>query len=83
MSSFLVGTTGLHNLEAAVQIIVARLYAGFSFPEQPISRKQVKKFERNAQIRARFAAGEGLSDLGREYGLSPQRIYQIVHDSTG
>jgi Mor family transcriptional regulator len=74
-----VGVTGLHSLEAAIQTILTRLYAGFSFPAQPIARKSPKKTERNAQIRKRFAAGEGISDLGREFGLTPQRVYQIVH----
>jgi Mor transcription activator family len=74
-----VGATGLHSLEAAIQIIITRLYAVFSFPDKPISQRHVKKSERNAEIRRRFAAGEGLSDLAREYGLTPQRVYQIVH----
>ncbi len=34
---------------------------------------------RNELIRQRYALGEGLSDLAREYGISPQRVYQIVH----
>jgi hypothetical protein len=34
--------------------------------------------ERNAQICKRYAAGETLSDLACEFGLSPQRIYQII-----
>lgn len=33
---------------------------------------------RNARIRERFALGEALSDLAREFGISPQRVYQIV-----
>ena len=83
MFSYPVGTTGLHTLENAVRTIIARLYAGFSFPDKPVTRKQGRKTERNAEIRARYEAGEGLSDIGREYGLSPQRIYQIVRRKTG
>ncbi|MCB9450250.1 MAG: hypothetical protein H6672_02355 [Anaerolineaceae bacterium] len=30
-------------------------------------------------MRKRYALGEGLSDLAREYGISPQRVYQIVN----
>ena len=74
-----VGATGLHSLEAAIQTILTRLYAGFSFPDKPINQNHVKKSARNTEIRTRFAAGEGLSDLAREYGLTPQRVYQIVH----
>jgi len=35
--------------------------------------------ERNATIKARYQEGETLSDLARVYGISPQRIYQIVN----
>lgn len=72
--------TGLHTLEDAVHAIITRLYAGFSIPDKPVSDKQVAKTERNEQIRKRFERGEGVSALAREYGLSPQRVYQIVHN---
>lgn len=67
MRLYPVRTTGLHSLETAIQIIVARLYAGFLFPNKPINRNHVKKSDRNAEIIARHAAGEGLSDLARYY----------------
>jgi hypothetical protein len=35
---------------------------------------------RNELIRLRHAAGEKLADLAREYGLSPQRVHQIVRE---
>jgi Mor family transcriptional regulator len=34
---------------------------------------------RNEEIRKRHAAGERLSDLARVFGISPQRVYQIVN----
>jgi hypothetical protein len=34
---------------------------------------------RDEIIRSRFETGEGLSVLGAEFGVSPQRVYQIVH----
>ena len=36
------------------------------------------KPSRNELIRKRHTAGEHLSDLAREFGISPQRVYQIV-----
>jgi len=48
-------------------------------PDQPINRNHVKKSDRNQEIIAWHAAGEGLSELARYYGLSPQRVNQIVH----
>ncbi|MDK3160759.1 helix-turn-helix domain-containing protein [Kamptonema cortianum] len=37
-------------------------------------------YNRNERIRQRYATGEALSDLAREYGISPQRVYQIVRN---
>jgi hypothetical protein len=31
------------------------------------------------QICARYKAGEGLSDLAREFAIGPQRVWQIVN----
>jgi transposase-like protein len=56
-------------LNDAVQHILSILYRN-----QPISNKL-----RDEIIRERYAAGEALSDLAREFGVSPQRVYQIVH----
>ena len=36
---------------------------------------------RDSIIRARHAAGETLTDLAREFGISPQRVWQIVQFS--
>jgi DNA-binding XRE family transcriptional regulator len=34
---------------------------------------------RNQLIRRRHAAGESQTTLAREFGISPQRVYQIIH----
>jgi hypothetical protein len=34
--------------------------------------------QRNNLIRERYAAGEKISELARAFGISPQRIFQIV-----
>lgn len=39
----------------------------------------VMTLPRNAQIQTLYANGNSLADIAREYGLSTQRIYQIVH----
>ena len=41
--------------------------------------KHAAQRSRNEIIRLRYAAGEHLSDLAREFDISPQRVYQIVH----
>jgi Mor family transcriptional regulator len=39
--------------------------------------------ERDQRIRQRLLAGESLSTLSREYGISPQRVWQIVNQNPG
>jgi hypothetical protein len=34
--------------------------------------------KRNQNIRQRYTNGEAISDLAREYGITPQRVFQIV-----
>ena len=63
-------------LHLAKQIL---LYIVFRNAHAPVTVQQrIYKQERNSLIRARHAAGEGLSDLAREYEISPQRVWQIV-----
>ena len=35
--------------------------------------------ERDLVLKARYFAGETLSALGREFGLTPQRVFQIIN----
>jgi DNA-directed RNA polymerase specialized sigma subunit len=46
------------------------LYGGF-VSEDTSSRNEI--------IRQRYIEGETLSDIARDVGLTPQRVYQIVH----
>ena len=69
-------TVHLENLRLAKQIL---LYVVFRNAHDPVVVQQrIYKEERNRLIRTRHAAGEGLSDLAREYEISPQRVWQIV-----
>ncbi len=66
-----VGTTFVPSaLRNAVQGILAHLYSDFLLNT---------KSSRDELIRKRHAKGESLSELARAYGISPQRVYQIVH----
>lgn len=60
---------------------MAQLDALEGWDWQPRRRGPVAREARNAEIRARRAAGATLEDLAMEYSLSRQRIHQIV--STG
>ena len=58
-------------LESSINTILRQLYpsvAKFSFKI------------RNENIKYRYKAGETLSELARAYSISPQRIWQIIHD---
>lgn len=59
-------------LIAAIRRFVRRLY--------PALQPRLTKQQRDVLIRARHTAGEALSDLAREFGISPQRAWQIVKD---
>jgi hypothetical protein len=58
--------------------IVGILYLKRLPPKKPQSNKTPKRFERNDAIRTRFAQGETVADLARDYGISVQRIHQIL-----
>jgi DNA invertase Pin-like site-specific DNA recombinase len=60
----------LDALADATRAYLDQLYAALA---RPVSTAQ-----RNEAIRARAAAGEAQAALAREYGMSGQRIYQIV-----
>ena len=57
---------------AAKQLLLAIVYRERDMsPVQGIG-------SRNKRISERYAAGETLTELARAYGLSPQRVHQIV-----
>jgi len=56
-------------LNDAVQGVLTLLYGDFRFTTKT----------RDEIIRQRHAKGESLSILAREYGISPQRVFQIVN----
>ncbi len=64
----------LENLAQAVQTVLARLYFALT---PPTAAELVKA--RNELIRQRYAAGETLRELSQAFGLSHQRIHQIIH----
>lgn len=68
------GTT-LYTLEQATNRVLTHLYRGFSLPQAPVSSL---KRERNAAIRAQYAAGTSVPDLARRYGISEQRVHQML-----
>jgi DNA-directed RNA polymerase sigma subunit (sigma70/sigma32) len=64
----------LKSVNSAVAYILAKLN---SLPVQPDPTLTTR--ERNIIIRARYAAGESQANLARQFGISYQRVHQIVH----
>jgi hypothetical protein len=63
--------------QAALQI-VAYLYAGSVRPNSPWNDKTPSKLTRNEAIRQRFLAGEAVADLAVAFGVSTQRVHQVI-----
>ena len=71
--------TGLETLlrfyRQAAKTVLNNIFIGQS---PPILRQKALS-ARNQRIKRLYAEGELMSDLSREYGISRQRISQIVH----
>ena len=65
--------TGNEHPRLSLPSVVKRLLNYCGITRNPL------RYNRNERIRLRFADGQALSDLARAFGLSPQRIFQIVH----
>jgi Mor family transcriptional regulator len=48
------------------------------YPTEPQNDLR-EKAQRNTEISARYEQGESLSELAAEYGISEQRVFQILH----
>jgi hypothetical protein len=71
--------TRVPSMNTAIRRVLDLLYHGIPRPTQPVLPEYHSKVERNQQIRARYAAGESIADLAREYKISDQRVFQILH----
>ena len=64
----------------AVQRVLTRLYDGIPLPSTLQPNKTQKQSDRNVEIRQRHAAGETIRALAQAFGISKQRIHQILSD---
>jgi hypothetical protein len=74
LSSFLIN----FDIDEAAQVILRRMYKGVPTPAEPINHQTRKKLERNEEIISRHAEGEAVHDLAIFYGISEQRVHQIL-----
>lgn len=68
----------IFTFEEAVAFLVKRLYPGSLLSPAAQSPTTRKKRNRNSEIRARYTQGVSVPDLAREYGISKNRVYQIL-----
>jgi len=55
-------------------------YYGQVLPQTPVSNSTSAKCARNAEIRARYKLGESRATLAEVFGISEQRVWQILND---
>ena len=67
------------QLAYAARRMILENYAGMLLPQQPVTRITPAKCERNEEIRKRHRQGETLISLAEVFGLSENRVWQIVH----
>jgi hypothetical protein len=65
------------TLEDGTNLVPAALEFVYNTPSLPDTSLGTK--ERDAIIRERYAAGVSQAELARQFGISYQRIHQIVH----
>ena len=64
----------------AVAFAMAISYRGLELPQSPVSDGTLPKCKRNAEIRARHQQGESIATLAEVFGITEQRIWQILND---
>ena len=83
--TYLYHTRGFDNrsvfeqLAYAARRMILENYAGILLPRKPVTRITPTKCERNEEIRQRHQQGETLISLAEVFGLSENRVWQIVH----
>jgi ribosome-binding protein aMBF1 (putative translation factor) len=66
---------GLKQMPISVSAVLQSLYGNPSQRDRPFTMAR-----RDTIIRARHAAGVSQAELARQFGISYQRIHQIVHE---
>jgi Mor family transcriptional regulator len=64
----------------AVAFAMAISYRGIHLPKSPVSDGPSPKCARNAEIRIRHKNGESIATLAKVFGVSEQRVWQILND---
>ncbi len=65
-------------LRYASRRMILETYIGLQIAATPVTRKSPLLQRRNAEIRERYRAGEPLYELADVFGISQQRVHQII-----
>jgi hypothetical protein len=69
------------NLEPGENLVFSALYFVYDYPAaQPETSLSIQ--ERDNLIRTQYAAGVSQANLARQFGISYQRVHQIVRGET-
>jgi len=71
-------TTSFPKVLFAVNFVTAIAYQGRILPSHPVTDGTTAKHMRNEEIRHRHRRGESLASLAEVFGISEQRVSQIV-----
>lgn len=69
---------GVQHLGDFCRYLTCLLYKAIPLPVKPVTNGTITKSARNQQIIKRHKAGETLGELALEFGISEQRVHQIV-----
>jgi hypothetical protein len=69
----------VHTIKLSAQFLSLAIYGYMAAPVSPASSITPTKSARNEIIRQRAASGETYAKIAADYGLSENRVYQIVN----
>jgi len=75
----LLDTSVFEQLAYAARRMILETYVGIPLPQRPVTRNTPTQCERNEEIHLRHQHGETLISLAELFGISEQRVWQIVH----
>jgi hypothetical protein len=58
--------------------VLKQHYKGIPLPAAPVTNKHISQDARNQLICIRYQSGETLEEIACDFGLSHQRVHQIV-----
>ncbi len=75
----LLDSSVFEQLRHAARRMILEMYVGIPLPQRPVTRITPTQCERNEEIRLRHQQGETLLSLAEVFGVSENRVWQIVH----